>query len=145
MIHYDIPPSGDAPIITWNGQLVKNNSLVSLSVVLQRVSALNGTQYPLVCQGITGGQWYQPNGVPYPQTMPDMVNVTLPCGGLGQRTVSRRVELYRGTPSVFPHGVQCCTNTSFTLCVGMYIDLMLAQAVSLTTTNPAHLVVGTGR
>eukprot|EP00731_Ephydatia_muelleri_P019055 Em0011g1095a len=64
--------------------------------------------------------------------MPDMVNVTLPRGGLGQRNVSGGVELYRGTPPVFPHGVQCCTNTTITLCVGMYSDLTLAQSPSLS-------------
>ena len=64
--------------ITWNGQVVRNNSLVSLSAVLQRVSAPNGKLYPLVCQGITGGQWYEPSGVLFPLATPDMVNVTLP-------------------------------------------------------------------
>ena len=123
--------------ITWNGQVVKNNSLVSLSSVQTRVSAIPspGLQYPLVCQGITGGQWYEPSGVLFPLAMPDMVNVTLPRGGLGQRNVSGGVELYRGTPSVFPHGVQCCTNTTITLCVGMYSDLTLAASVDLTTSN----------
>eukprot|EP00731_Ephydatia_muelleri_P019075 Em0011g1115a len=67
--------------------------------------------------------------------MPDMVNVTLPRGGLGQRNVSGGVELYRGAPLVFPHGVQCCTNATITLCVGMYSDLTLAANVSLATTN----------
>ncbi|KAL5479762.1 hypothetical protein EMCRGX_G023335 [Ephydatia muelleri] len=123
---------GDAPIITWNGQIVNNNSLVSLSVVLQSVSAPNGTQYPLVCQGITGGQWYQPNGVLFPLATPDPVSTL---GGYGQRNVSGRVELYRGTPSVFPHGVQCCTNTTVTLCVGMYSDLTQAASVNLPTSN----------
>ncbi|KAL5486614.1 hypothetical protein EMCRGX_G019117 [Ephydatia muelleri] len=121
--------------ITWNGQVVRNNSLVTLSVVLRRVSAPNGTTYPLVCQGITGGQWYEPSGVLFPLAMPDMVNVTLPRGGLGQRNVSGGVELYRGTPPVFPHGVQCCTNTTITLCVGMYSDLTLAASVSLPIAN----------
>ena len=55
-------------------------------------------------------------------------NVSTP-GGLGQRNVSGGVELYRGTPVVFPHGVQCCTNTTITLCVGMYSDLTLAASV----------------
>ena len=121
--------------ITWNGQVVKNNSLVSLSVVKQRVNSPNTDLYPLVCQGITGGQWYEPSGVLFPLAMPDMVNVTLPRGGLGQRNVSGGVELYRGTPPVFPHGVQCCTNTTITLCVGMYSDLTLAASVNLTTSN----------
>ena len=115
--------------------MVRNNSLVTLSVVLRRVSALNGITYPLVCQGITGGQWYEPSGVLFPLAMPDMVNVTLPRGGLGQRNVSGGVELYRGTPPVFPHGVQCCTNTTITLCVGMYTDLTLAASVSLPIAN----------
>ena len=66
--------------------------------------------------------------------MPDMVNVTLPRGGLGQRNVSG-VELYRGTPDVFTHGVECCTNTTITLCVGMYTDLTLAASVNLATSN----------
>ena len=70
--------------ITWNGQVVRRSSLVTLLAVLQRVSASNGTLYPLVCQGITGGQWYDPSGVLFPLAMPDMVNVTLPRGGLGQ-------------------------------------------------------------
>eukprot|EP00731_Ephydatia_muelleri_P019044 Em0011g1084a len=123
--------------ITWNGQVVRNNSLVTLTVVPNRVSSSAPPQYPLVCQGITGGQWYDPSGVLFPLAMPDMVNVTLPRGGLGQRNVSGGVELYRGTPPVFPHGVQCCNNTSITLCVGMYSDLTLAQSpsVSLTTSN----------
>ena len=56
-------------------------------------------------------------------------------GGYGQRNVSGGVELYRGTPSVFPHGVQCCTNTTITLCVGMYSDLTLAASVGLTGTS----------
>eukprot|EP00731_Ephydatia_muelleri_P019106 Em0011g1146a len=123
--------------ITWNGQVVRNNSLVTLTVVPNRVSSSAPPQYPLVCQGITGGQWYEPSGVLFPLAMPDMVNVTLPRGGLGQRNVSGGVELYRGTPPVFPHGVQCCTNTSITLCAGMYSDLTLAQSasVSLPTSN----------
>ena len=117
--------------------MVRNNSLVTLSAVLQRVSVSIGTLYPLVCQGITGGQWYEPSGVLFPLAMPDMVNVTLPRGGLGQRNVSGGVELYRATAPVFPHGVQCCTNTTITLCVGMYTDLTLAQSpsVSLPTSN----------
>ena len=114
--------------------MVRNNSLVSLSAVLQRVSESNGPQYPLVCQGITGGQWYEPSGVLFPLATPDPVSTP---GGLGQRNVSGGVELYRGTPPVFPHGVQCCTNTTITLCVGMYSDLKLAasQSVNLATSN----------
>eukprot|EP00731_Ephydatia_muelleri_P025263 Em0017g346a len=118
--------------ITWNGQMVKNNSLVTLSAVLQRVSVYAWVQYPLVCQGITGGQWYQPNGVPFPLATPDPASTP---GGYGQQNVSEGVWLYRGTPSVFPHGVQCCTNTIVTLCVGMYSDLTLAASVNLPTTN----------
>ena len=105
---------------------------MSLSVVLQSVSAPIGTQYPLVCQGITGGQWYQPNGVLFPLATPDPVSTP---GGYGQRNVSRGVELYRGTPSVFPHGFQCCTNATVTLCVGMYSDLTLAASVNLPKSN----------
>ena len=125
--------------------MVRNNSLVTLSVVLQRVSASNdsGQLLPLVCQGITGGQWYEPSGVLFPLAMPDMVNVTQPRGGLGQRNVSGGVELYRGTPSVFPHGVQCCTNTTITLCVGMYTDLTLANSSGLTGTSYALSVAAT--
>ncbi|KAL5486467.1 hypothetical protein EMCRGX_G018950 [Ephydatia muelleri] len=118
--------------ITWNGQLVRNNSLVSLSIVPNRVSSSAPPQYPLVCQGITGGQWYEPNGVLFPLATPDPVSTP---GGLGQQNVSGGVELYRGTPPVFPHGVQCCTNTTITLCVGMYSDLTLAASVSLPTSK----------
>ena len=124
--------------------MVANNSLVTLSVVPNRVSTLNtANQYPLVCQGIAGGQWYEPNGGLYPLATPDPT--TTP-GGLGQRNVSAGVELYRGTPGVFPHGVQCCTNTTITLCVGMYTDLTLANSVSLSTaayTNYALSVAAT--
>ena len=113
--------------------MVKNNSLVSLSAVQPRVSAqTSAAQYPLVCQGIAGGQWYQPNGVIFPLATPDPVSTP---GGLGQRNVSGGVELYRGVPSVFPHGVQCCTNTTITLCVGMYSDLTLAASGNLATSN----------
>ena len=114
--------------------MVRNNSLVSLSAVLQRVSAPNETLYPLVCQGITVGQWYEPSGVLFPLATPDPVSTP---GGLGQRNVSGGVELYKGSPSVFPHGVQCCTHTTITLCVGMYSDLTLAQSasVNLPTSN----------
>ena len=112
--------------------MVRNNSLVTLSVVPNRVSTSTPPQYPLVCQGITGGQWYEPNGVPFPLATPDPVSTP---GGLGQRNVSGGVELYRGAPSDLPHGVQCCTNTTITLCVGMYSDLTLAASVSLATSN----------
>ena len=117
--------------------MVKNNSLVSLSSVQPRVSAIPspGLQYPLVCKEMTGGQWHEPSGVLFPLAMPDMVNVTLPRGGLGQRNMSGGVELYRGTPLVFAHGVQCCTNTTITLCVGMYSDPALANATKLATSN----------
>ena len=108
---------------------------MTLTVVPNRVSSSAPPRYPLVCQGITGGQWYEPSGVLFPLAMPDMVNVTLPRGGLGQQNVSGGVELYRGTPPVFPHGVQCCTNTTITLCVGMYTDLTLAASVSLAISN----------
>ena len=113
---------------------------MTLSAVLQRVSASIGTLYPLVCQGITGGQWYEPNGVLFPLATPDPVSTP---GGLGQRNVSGGVELYRGTPPVFPHGVQCCTNTTITLCVGMYTDLTLAQSpsVNLATSNGYNYIL----
>ena len=113
---------------------VANNSLVTLSVVPNRLSTLGQSAYqaPLVCQGISGGQWYQPNGALYPLATPDPVPDST--GGYGQRNVPAGVELYRGTPSVVPHGVQCCTNITITLCVGMYTDLTLASSVSLTTT-----------
>ena len=107
---------------------------MSLSVVLPRVSAVTTPQYPLVCQGITGGQWYQPSGALFPVASDPVITP----GVLGQRNVSGRVELYRGTPSVFPHGVQCCTNTTITLCVGMYTDLTLAASVNLATSNPTN-------
>ena len=105
---------------------------MTLSVVKQRVISTNTDLYPLVCQGITGGQWYDPYGVLFPLATPDPLSTP---GGLGQRNGSGGVELYRGTPSVFPHGVQCCTNTTITLCVGMYSDLTLAASVNLTTTH----------
>ena len=115
--------------------MVANNSLVTLSVVPNRVSTLgqSASQYPLVCLGIAGGQWYGPNGVLFPLATPDPV--TTP-GGLGQRNVSVGVELYRGTPYDFPHGVQCCTNTIITLCVAMYSDLALAALANISTTAP---------
>ena len=70
--------------ITLNGTIVlRNNSLGSLSVVKQRMNSPNTDLYPLVCQGITGGQWYEPRGVLFPLEMPGMVNVTLPHGDLG--------------------------------------------------------------
>ena len=113
--------------------MVANNSLVTLSVVPNRVSTLgqSASQYPLVCQGIAGGQWYEPNGVLFPLATPDPVPDST--GGYGQRNVSAGVELYRGGVVVFPHGVQCCTNTTITLCVGMYTDLTLEASVSLST------------
>eukprot|EP00731_Ephydatia_muelleri_P018910 Em0011g950a len=118
--------------ITWNGQVVRNNSLVTLTVVPNRVSYSAPPRYPLVCQRITGGQWYEPSGVLFPLATPDPVSTP---GGLGQRNGSGGVELYRGTPPVFPHGVQCCTNTTITLCVGMYTDLTLANATYLAISN----------
>eukprot|EP00731_Ephydatia_muelleri_P018839 Em0011g879a len=127
-------------IITWSGQVVRNNSLVTLSVVSNRISTSYPPQYPLVCQGITGGQWYELNGVLFPLATPDPVSTP---GGLGQRNVSGGVELYRGAPSVFPHGVQCCTNTTITLCVGMYSDPATAASVSLTGYNNALSVAAT--
>ena len=105
---------------------------MTLTVVPNRVSLSAPQQYPLVCQGITGGQWYEPSGVLFSLATPDPVSTP---GGLGQRNVSGGVELYRGTPFVFPHGVQCCTNTTITLCVGMYSDLTLAASVNLATSN----------
>ena len=89
-----------------------------------------------MCQGITGGQWYQPDGVLHPPATPDPP--TTP-GGFGQRNVSAGVELYRGTPADFPHGVQCCTNTSITLCVGVYSDPMLAASAGLAVSNINNL------
>ena len=83
-----------------------------------------------MCEGIAGGQWYQPNGALFPLATPDPVNAP---GGLGQRNVSFGAELYRGTPYDFPHGVQCCTNTTITLCVGMYTDLTLAASSGIAT------------
>ena len=138
-----ISPSGQ-PRITWNQNglflIAANNSLWSLSVVPNRVNTYNQSafQKPLVCEGITGGQWYQPNGALFPLATPDPV--TTP-GGLGQRNVSVGVELYRGTPSVFPHGVQCCTNTTITLCVGMYTDLTLAASSGIHGTTSYALSV----
>ncbi|KAL5486487.1 hypothetical protein EMCRGX_G018974 [Ephydatia muelleri] len=123
---------GQAVGVTWNGQTVKNNSLVSLSAVQSRVNATTSlAQAPLVCQGITGGQWYDPSGVLFRLATTDPVTF----GGYGQRNVSGGVALYRGGPAVFPHGVQCCTNTTITLCVGMYSDLTLAASVNLATQN----------
>ena len=134
--------TGQIAGITWNGMTVANNSLVTLSVVLQRVGVVSTALFPLVCEGITGGQWYQPDGTLFPLATPD--NATTP-QAWGQRNVSRGVELYRGIPSVFPHGVQCCTNTAITLCVGMYTDLTLAAApmVNLPPTSYALSVVAT--
>ena len=126
--------TGEGVWITWNGMTVANNSLVTLSVVIQRANIALGTNglYPLVCQGIAGGQWYEPNGVLYPAALP----ITTP-GGYGQLNGS----LYRATPSVFPHGVQCCTNTTITLCVGMYTDLRLAASTLFTTSASYTLSV----
>ena len=123
--------TGQTVGITWNGTMVANNSLVTLSVVLQRANIVPGPLYPLVCQGITGGQWYEPNGTLYPAALP----ITTP-GGYGQLNGS----LYRATPSVFPHGVQCCTNTTVTLCVAMYSDLNLAASVSLPNTSTSYIL-----
>ena len=131
-------PLTGQPRITWNYNVlfvtVANNSLVSLSAVTPRVSTLNSTatQYPLVCEGIAGGQWYQPNGALFPLATPDTVT---PSQSWGQRNVSRGVELYRGTPSDFPHGAQCCTNTTITLCVGMYTDLTLAASSGIAASG----------
>ena len=109
--------------------MVANNSQVTLSVVLQRANIVPGpTLYPLVCQGIAGGQWYEPNGALY-----TTVNTT---GTYGQLNVSAGVQLYRGSPYEFPHGTQCCTNTTITLCVGMYSDLTLAASVGLSASAP---------
>ena len=101
---------------------------MDLSVVKQRVNSTNTDLHPLVCQGITGGQWYDPSGVLFPLATPDPVSTP---GRLGQRNVSGGVELYHGTSDDFPHGVQCCTNTTITLCVGMYSDLKLAAVIYL--------------
>ena len=113
---------------------VANNSLVTLSVVTNRVGTLNLSAYqaPLLCQGIAGGQWYQSNGALFPLAQDP---VTTP-GGLGQRNVSKGVELFRGTPYDFPHGVQCCTNATISLCVGVYTDLTLAAASGIATSAP---------
>eukprot|EP00731_Ephydatia_muelleri_P000484 Em0001g484a len=89
-------------------------------------------QSPLTCLGIAGGQWYKTNGVPFPLATPDP---TITPGGLGQRNVPGGVELYRGTPSVFPHGIQCCTNGTTALCIGMYSDLTLAESINLQTSS----------
>ena len=137
-----ISPIGQ-PRITWNQNelfvMAANNSLWSLAAVQNRVSTSNQSAYmkPLVCEGITGGQWYQPNGALFPLATPDSVTM----GGLGQRNVSRGVELYRGTPSDFTHGVQCCTNTTITLCVGMYTDLTLAASSGIIGTTSYNLSV----
>ena len=128
MMIYEYVYAGQTVGITWNGMMVANNSLVSLSPVLQRANIVAGpTLYPLVCQGIAGGLWYAPNGVLYPAALP----ITTP-GGYGQLNGS----LYRGSPIIFLHGAQCCTNTTITLCVGMYSDLTLAASVSLSTSAP---------
>ena len=77
--------------------MAANNSLWSLSAVPNRVNTYDQSAYqkPLVCEGITSGQWYQPNGALFPLATPDPV--TTP-GGLGQQNVSVGVELYRGVP-----------------------------------------------
>ena len=115
--------------------MVRNNSLVSISLVLRRVSASNFTQHPLVCQGITGGQWYEPSGVLFPLAMPDMVNVTLPRGGLGQQNVSRSSAVSCNSSCLLIWCSMCCTNTTITRCVGMYTDLINAAAVNLATAS----------
>ena len=128
MMMYEYDYAGQTVGITWNGMMVANNSLVTFSVILQRANIAPGGLYPLVCQGIAGGQWYEPNGVLYPAALP----ITTP-GGYGQLNGS----LYRGSPVTFPgYGAQCCTNATITLCVGMYSDLTLATSVSLSTTAP---------
>ena len=132
MLGITISHTGQTAGITWNGKTVGNNSLVTLAVVLQRVSVVTTTLFPLVCEGITGGQWYQPNGALFPLATPD--NTTIP-QSWGQRNVSRGVELYRGTPYDFPHGVQCCTNTTITLCVGMYTDLTFAASSGIAASG----------
>ena len=135
-INYLLLNTGQTVGIFWNvngaNLMVANNSLVTLSVIQNRVSATSTQQFPLVCEGITGGQWYQPSGALFPLATPDPV--TTP-GGLGQRNVSVGVELYRGTPYDFPHGVQCCTNTTITLCVGMYTDLTLAASSGIAASG----------
>ena len=142
VLHHTLHPG--QPRTTWNQNelfvMAANNSLWSLAAVPNRVSTSNQSAYmkPLVCEGITGGQWYQPNGALFPLATPDPV--TTP-GGLGQRNVSRGVELYRGTPSDFPHGVQCCTNTTITLCVGMYSDLLIAASSGIIGTTSYALSV----
>ena len=110
--------------------MVNNNSLVDILVVLPTVNTKNGSQYPLVCEGIKGGQWYQPNGTQFPLITKNAL------GGLGQRNVSGKVELFSGNTTFFPHGVQCCTNTTTTLCVGMYTPVV-------NSTNDALSVAAT--
>ena len=113
--------------------MIANNSLVSLTVVIQRANIAlgSGGRYPMVCQGIAGGQWYDPNGVLYPTADPN-IN-----GGYGQLNGT----LYRGSPVTFPgYGAQCCTNTSITLCVGLYADLVLAAAAPLPTTSTSYML-----
>ena len=110
--------------------MVNNNSLVDILVVLSRASTQNGPYYPLVCEGIKGGQWYQPNGTQFPLIT---TNATSTLGGLGQRNVSGSVELYSGNTTFFPHGVQCCTNTTTTLCVGVYTpEVISTNSVAAT-------------
>ena len=83
--HSQWPHTGQE--ITWNGQVVRNNSLVTLSVVPNRVSSSAYPYYPLVCQGITGGQWYEPSGVLFPPATPDPVSTP---GGLWSTKCVRR-------------------------------------------------------
>ena len=94
---------------------------------------VSGTLFPLVCEGMTGGQWLQPKGALLPLATPD--NVTTP-HAWGQTNMSCGVVLYRGAPSDFPYGVLCCTNTTVTFCVGMYSDLTLAASSGLVTSAP---------
>eukprot|EP00731_Ephydatia_muelleri_P019059 Em0011g1099a len=61
--------------IIWNGQVVRNNSLVTLSVVQNRFSSSAPPYYPLLCQGITGGQWYEPSGVLFTLTLYQLLEV----------------------------------------------------------------------
>ena len=115
--------------------MVANNSLVSLSVVASRVNGTSQSQPPLVCQGIAGGQWYESKEAIFPLATPDPV--TTP-GGLGQLNVSAGEELHIETPDDFKYGILCCTNTTITLCAGIYSDLTYAASHNLSTMNPAN-------
>lgn len=117
-------------MITWNATTIKNNSLVALSVVLPSVGTKNGTQYPIVCKGITGGQWYQPNGALFPL----VTNATSIVENISQYNASGGVQLYNGNPPSFPRGVQCCTNTTTTLCVGIYSNITTNDTLSEAAT-----------